>query len=94
MQGAGNYCPAHQAEGHWWKQVRPEGTRHLQTGTDEKYHFDDTGFWFMGRKNLCLHHDFYCSFFPPLRTKTPGPGAQSALRALARSGMKIGRIGT
>ena len=26
------------------------------------------------------------------RTKTPGPGAQSALRALARSGMKIGRI--
>ena len=27
-------------------------------------------------------------------TKTPGPGAQSALRALARAGMKIGRIGT
>ncbi|CAN8019911.1 unnamed protein product [Ixodes persulcatus] len=27
------------------------------------------------------------------RTKTPGPGAQSALRALARSDMKIGRIG-
>ncbi|CAG7730268.1 unnamed protein product [Allacma fusca] len=26
------------------------------------------------------------------RTKTPGPGAQSALRALARSSMKIGRI--
>lgn len=26
--------------------------------------------------------------------KTPGPGAQSALRALARSGMRIGRIGT
>merc|ERR1719187_1769771 len=26
------------------------------------------------------------------RTKTPGPGVQSALRALARSGMKIGRI--
>jgi len=26
--------------------------------------------------------------------KTPGPGAQSALRALARAGMKIGRIGT
>jgi len=26
------------------------------------------------------------------RTKTPGPGAQSALRALARNGMKIGRI--
>ena len=28
------------------------------------------------------------------KTKTPGLGAQSALRALARSGMKIGRIGT
>jgi small subunit ribosomal protein S14e len=28
------------------------------------------------------------------KTKTPGPGAQSALRALARAGMKIGRIGT
>ncbi|KAK8963710.1 hypothetical protein KSP40_PGU006130 [Platanthera guangdongensis] len=28
------------------------------------------------------------------KTKTPGPGAQSALRALARSGMKIGRIGS
>lgn len=27
------------------------------------------------------------------RSKQPGPGAQSALRALARSGMKIGRIG-
>ena len=27
------------------------------------------------------------------KTKTPGPGAQSALRALARSGMKIWRIG-
>ncbi|KAM0043420.1 putative ribosomal protein S11 [Helianthus debilis subsp. tardiflorus] len=26
------------------------------------------------------------------KTKTPGPGAQSSLRALARSGMKIGRI--
>lgn len=26
------------------------------------------------------------------RTKTPGPGAQSALRALARAGMKLGRI--
>ncbi|CAJ0566612.1 unnamed protein product, partial [Mesorhabditis spiculigera] len=26
------------------------------------------------------------------RTKSPGPGAQSALRALARSGIKIGRI--
>jgi len=28
------------------------------------------------------------------RTKSPGPGAQSALRALARAGLKIGRIGT
>eukprot|EP00483_Globobulimina_turgida_P002518 UN02522 len=27
-----------------------------------------------------------------VRTKTPGPGAQSALRALARNGLKIGRI--
>lgn len=27
------------------------------------------------------------------KTKSPGPGAQSALRALARSGIKIGRIG-
>jgi small subunit ribosomal protein S14e len=27
-----------------------------------------------------------------IRSKTPGPGAQSALRALAKSGMKIGRI--
>ena len=26
------------------------------------------------------------------RTKAPGPGAQSALRALARAGLKIGRI--
>jgi small subunit ribosomal protein S14e len=26
-------------------------------------------------------------------TKTPGPGAQAALRALARAGMRIGRIG-
>ncbi len=27
------------------------------------------------------------------KTKAPGPGAQAALRALARSGIKIGRIG-
>ena len=26
------------------------------------------------------------------KTKTPGPGAQAALRALARAGMRIGRI--
>ena len=26
------------------------------------------------------------------KTKTPGPGAQSALRALARAGIRIGRI--
>ena len=26
------------------------------------------------------------------KTKSPGPGAQAALRALARAGMKIGRI--
>jgi len=26
------------------------------------------------------------------RSKTPGPGAQSAIRSLARSGIKIGRI--
>nr|UXY87239.1 40S ribosomal protein S14 [Cryptomonas sp.] len=26
------------------------------------------------------------------KTKTPGPGAQSAMRALARSGLRIGRI--
>lgn len=26
------------------------------------------------------------------RTKSPGPGAQSALRALARAGIRIGRI--
>jgi small subunit ribosomal protein S14e len=26
-------------------------------------------------------------------SKTPGPGGQAALRALARGGMKIGRIG-
>lgn len=26
------------------------------------------------------------------RTKTPGPGGQAAMRALARSGLRIGRI--
>ena len=38
--------------------------------------------------STCRYSDFLLC-----RTKTPGPGAQSALRALARSGMKIGRIG-
>jgi len=28
------------------------------------------------------------------RTKTPGPGAQAAIRAFARSGLKLGRLGT
>ena len=41
---------------------------------------------------------FYCNSalihsFHYFRTRTPGPGAASSLRALARSGMKIGRIG-
>ena len=27
-----------------------------------------------------------------VETKTPGPGAQSAIRALARNGLRIGRI--
>ena len=27
------------------------------------------------------------------KIKSPGPGAQSALRAMARAGLKIGRIG-
>ena len=27
-----------------------------------------------------------------VESKTPGPGAQSAIRALARNGLKIGRI--
>jgi small subunit ribosomal protein S14e len=43
------------------------------------------------------HHQIFCYRTSANRnlgngTKTPGPGAQSALRALARSGMKIGRI--
>lgn len=29
---------------------------------------------------------------PGGRAKTPGPGAQAAIRALARSGLKIGRV--
>ncbi|KAJ8475867.1 hypothetical protein OPV22_019594 [Ensete ventricosum] len=33
-----------------------------------------------------------CELLVGIRQKTPGPGAQSALRALARSGMKIGHI--
>uniref|UniRef100_A0A8D2KI61 Small ribosomal subunit protein uS11 n=1 Tax=Urocitellus parryii TaxID=9999 RepID=A0A8D2KI61_UROPR len=34
----------------------------------------------------------WCKELGGNRTKTSGPGAQSALRTLARSGMKIGRI--
>merc|ERR1719422_1824627 len=41
----------------------------------------------LGYATKFLGHDFYGT-----RSKTPGPGAQSALRALARAGMKIGRI--
>ena len=50
---------------------------------------------------FCVSHHFHLIFSAlhiklratgGNRTKTPGPGAQSALRALARSGMKIGRI--
>ena len=54
--------------------------------------------WGLPSSTTCI--DFACLFlttctisFSLCRTKTPGPGAQSALRALARSGMKIGRIG-
>uniref|UniRef100_A0A3Q7HCF5 40S ribosomal protein S14 n=1 Tax=Solanum lycopersicum TaxID=4081 RepID=A0A3Q7HCF5_SOLLC len=42
-------------------------------------------------KLLCLLH-IKLQATSGNKTKTPGPGALSALRALARSGMKIGRI--
>ena len=46
-----------------------------------------------GKSNtLQLFHNSLLTFSLGNGTKTPGPGAQSALRALARSGMKIGRI--
>jgi small subunit ribosomal protein S14e len=47
-----------------------------------------------GGENLLRNFSFdlITDNFPGNGTKTPGPGAQSALRALARSGMKIGRI--
>jgi small subunit ribosomal protein S14e len=38
------------------------------------------------------HHNSHANSHIGNGTKTPGPGAQSALRALARAGMKIGRI--
>lgn len=44
-------------------------------------------------KFIRIMREPYMLFSLTFRTKTPGPGAQSALRALARSGMKIGRIG-
>lgn len=40
----------------------------------------------------CARKSYLPSSTPGNGTKTPGPGAQSALRALARSGMRIGRI--
>lgn len=43
--------------------------------------------YFLPTKQLSLTHDSTGN-----GTKTPGPGAQSALRALARAGMRIGRI--
>lgn len=43
-------------------------------------------------KVLCKKKNLDSDWFVGNGTKTPGPGAQSALRALARSGMKIGRI--
>ena len=47
-----------------------------------------------GGKNQCYknHMRSLANRISGNGTKTPGPGAQSALRALARSGMKIGRI--
>lgn len=41
---------------------------------------------------LASSGDVLTKTLPGNGTKTPGPGAQSALRALARAGMKIGRI--
>ena len=44
--------------------------------------------------SIFIHPEVFFNFLSlgGNRTKTPGPGAQSALRALARAGMKIGRI--
>ncbi|CAM8916944.1 unnamed protein product [Rhodiola kirilowii] len=40
--------------------------------------------------DYCSSHQASCYWWD--KTKTPGSGAQSALNALARSGMIIGRI--
>lgn len=106
VQGAGNHCPAHQAEGHWWQQVRHPMHKITKSSTQHQIWAINTSgvfkyIWLL-RFIVCFHSccrmkltctlfSFLCFTF--LRTKTPGPGAQSALRALARSGMKIGRIG-
>lgn len=62
MQGAGNYCPAHQAEGHWWKQVRPWMNKTFTVRDWREMSCWWHGFGFMGRKNLCLHHDLFVPF--------------------------------
>ena len=46
----------------------------------------------MMMNNLLLNVSMLMYYSIGNGTKTPGPGAQSALRALARSGMRIGRI--
>ena len=43
-------------------------------------------------KELVLPHTSNFAQLVVTEPKTPGPGAQAALRALARAGMKIGRI--
>ncbi|EMP42345.1 40S ribosomal protein S14 [Chelonia mydas] len=50
----------------------------------------DVAQWWKGLSITALHIKLRATCGN--RTKTPGPGAQSDLRALARSGMKIGRI--
>lgn len=81
----------------WGPLVETGETRTNKTFTDRDWREMSCWWhwvWVYGNGKTWACIMIYFLFIPPLRTKTPGPGAQSALRALARSGMKIGRIGT
>lgn len=68
--------------------------QHTFTDKDSNVMFMTLGMSLWEESACACSMNYLLSLFSSLlRTKTPGPGAQSALRALARSGMKIGRIG-
>lgn len=66
VQGAGDHRSAHQAEGHWWKQVRSWMQNPFTDNSNIMFMTLGMCLW---EERMSLHHDVLVLFFSPLKNK-------------------------